>query len=132
MRDVGLTFNSSHSSCDPRIDAGSKYWAAWNAFEIETGSEDTFREMLRIKRAVQASVSYTSSYHSRTRIDLLNSSTLQQATSRLGPQLHDLVQQMAKQKESLTRRREHLPTLWRRWKPMQAVISLRCRLFRKE
>ena len=44
-------------SCDPRIDAGAKYWAAWNSFEIETGSEDTFREMLRIKRAVQASVS---------------------------------------------------------------------------
>ena len=35
--------------CDPRSE--------WNSFEVETGSEDTFREHLRIKRAVQASVS---------------------------------------------------------------------------
>ena len=41
--------------CDPRINP--KYWTEWNAFEVETGSEDTFREHLRIKRAVQASVS---------------------------------------------------------------------------
>ena len=38
--------------CDPRVDP--KFWAEWNAFEVETGSEDTFREMLRIKRSVQA------------------------------------------------------------------------------
>lgn len=41
--------------CDPRVNP--KYWSEWNGFEVETGSEDTFREMLRIKRAVQASVS---------------------------------------------------------------------------
>lgn len=41
--------------CDPRV--SPKFWQEWNAFEVETGSEDTFREMLRIKRAVQASVS---------------------------------------------------------------------------
>lgn len=40
---------------DPRVNP--QYWSAWNAFEVETGSEDTFREHLRIKRAVQASVS---------------------------------------------------------------------------
>ncbi|KAG9082328.1 pre-mRNA-splicing factor syf1, partial [Ceratobasidium sp. UAMH 11750] len=44
----------AHASqfCDPRT--ASEFWKAWNTFEIETGSEDTFREMLRIKRAVQA------------------------------------------------------------------------------
>jgi pre-mRNA-splicing factor SYF1 len=44
----------AHASqfCDPRVDP--KFWSEWNAFEIETGSEDTFREMLRIKRSVQA------------------------------------------------------------------------------
>lgn len=44
----------AHASqfCDPRITPG--FWKAWNTFEIETGSEDTFREMLRIKRSVQA------------------------------------------------------------------------------
>ena len=35
--------------CDPRVN--SKFWAEWNSFEIETGSEDTFREMLWIKRS---------------------------------------------------------------------------------
>ncbi|QRV75410.1 pre-mRNA-splicing factor SYF1 [Ceratobasidium sp. AG-Ba] len=44
----------AHASqfCDPRV--ASEFWKAWNTFEIETGSEDTFREMLRIKRSVQA------------------------------------------------------------------------------
>lgn len=28
------------------------YWAAWNAFELEHGTEDTFRDMLRTKRTV--------------------------------------------------------------------------------
>jgi pre-mRNA-splicing factor SYF1 len=27
-----------------------EYWAAWNEFEVRHGNEDTFREMLRIKR----------------------------------------------------------------------------------
>ncbi|GAA5944255.1 hypothetical protein JCM10213_003203, partial [Rhodosporidiobolus nylandii] len=39
-----------------------KFWAEWNAFEIETGSEDTFREYLRIKRAVQAAFNTEASY----------------------------------------------------------------------
>lgn len=30
------------------------YWATWHDFEINHGNEDTFREMLRIKRAVAA------------------------------------------------------------------------------
>lgn len=46
--------------CDPRVNP--KYWSDWNAFEIETGSEDTFREMLRIKRAVQASFNTSTGY----------------------------------------------------------------------
>jgi pre-mRNA-splicing factor SYF1 len=37
----------AHASqfCDPRVDA--KFWQEWNQFEMESGSEDTFREMLR-------------------------------------------------------------------------------------
>lgn len=38
--------------CDPRVTAG--FWAAWKSFEITHGNEDTMREMLRIKRSVQA------------------------------------------------------------------------------
>jgi len=30
------------------------FWKAWQEFEVHHGNEDTFREMLRIKRSVQA------------------------------------------------------------------------------
>lgn len=38
--------------CDPRITA--EFWQTWKEFEIRHGNEDTMREMLRIKRSVQA------------------------------------------------------------------------------
>ena len=44
----------AHASqfCNPKTQ--QEFWQIWNAFEIETGTEDTFRDMLRIKRSVQA------------------------------------------------------------------------------
>ncbi|KAJ6606533.1 hypothetical protein DFH09DRAFT_1242036 [Mycena vulgaris] len=52
----------AHASqfCDPRV--SPQFWSEWNTFEIETGSEDTFREMLRIKRSVQAQFNTEASY----------------------------------------------------------------------
>ncbi|CAG0878572.1 unnamed protein product [Darwinula stevensoni] len=38
--------------CDPRMTA--HFWQTWKDFEIRHGNEDTMREMLRIKRSVQA------------------------------------------------------------------------------
>ena len=38
--------------CDPRLTP--KFWKTWHEFEVKHGNEDTFREMLRIKRSVQA------------------------------------------------------------------------------
>lgn len=38
--------------CDPRTT--QEFWAKWEAFEIQHGNEDTFKEMLRIKRSVRA------------------------------------------------------------------------------
>ena len=38
--------------CDPRTTPA--FWSKWEAFEVQHGNEDTFREMLRIKRSVQA------------------------------------------------------------------------------
>lgn len=38
--------------CDPRLDAD--FWQQWQAFEVKHGNEETFKEMLRIKRSVQA------------------------------------------------------------------------------
>lgn len=40
---------------DPRSDGD--FWSKWNDFEVQHGNEDTFREMLRIKRSVTASYS---------------------------------------------------------------------------
>lgn len=37
--------------CDPRN--AQSFWAVWHNFEVSFGNEETFREMLRIKRAVQ-------------------------------------------------------------------------------
>nr|DBA30121.1 TPA: hypothetical protein GDO54_006141 [Pyxicephalus adspersus] len=38
--------------CDPRLTAG--FWQTWRDFEVRHGNEDTMREMLRVKRSVQA------------------------------------------------------------------------------
>ena len=38
--------------CDPRT--SPSFWSKWEVFEVNHGNEDTFKEMLRIKRSVQA------------------------------------------------------------------------------
>lgn len=38
--------------CDPRVTM--EFWGAWKEFEVRHGNEDTMREMLRIRRSVQA------------------------------------------------------------------------------
>ncbi len=42
--------------CDPRTIPS--FWAKWENFEVQHGNEDTFKEMLRIKRSVQAQYKY--------------------------------------------------------------------------
>uniref|UniRef100_A0A1J3EVD1 Pre-mRNA-splicing factor SYF1 n=1 Tax=Noccaea caerulescens TaxID=107243 RepID=A0A1J3EVD1_NOCCA len=42
---------------DPRSDP--EFWNKWHEFEVQHGNEDTYREMLRIKRSVSASYSQT-------------------------------------------------------------------------
>ncbi|KAI5296097.1 pre-mRNA-splicing factor syf1 [Ascosphaera acerosa] len=37
---------------DPRVDP--EFWRKWEQFEVQHGNEDTFKEMLRIKRSTQA------------------------------------------------------------------------------
>jgi len=52
----------SHCSqmCDPRIH--NEFWQTWKEFEIKHGNEDTMREMLRIKRSVQAAYNVQVNY----------------------------------------------------------------------
>lgn len=38
--------------CDPRLT--QEFWARWTDFEVAHGNEDTMKELLRIKRSMQA------------------------------------------------------------------------------
>lgn len=42
--------------CDPRT--SPEFWKKWEGFEVQHGNEDTFKEMLRVKRSVQAQYKY--------------------------------------------------------------------------
>ncbi|KAJ1923473.1 pre-mRNA-splicing factor syf1 [Tieghemiomyces parasiticus] len=51
--------------CDPRVTqgkSGGSLWAAWHDFEVKHGNEDTFKEMLRIKRSVQTKFNTEASF----------------------------------------------------------------------
>eukprot|EP00980_Cylindrotheca_fusiformis_P012571 scaffold3084_cov144-Cylindrotheca_fusiformis.AAC.19 len=48
-------FTYGAQMADPR--RNDEFWNGWNEFEISHGNEETFREMLRIKRSVEASFS---------------------------------------------------------------------------
>lgn len=45
-------FGHASQFCDPRTNPD--FWTKWEQFEVQHGNEDTFKEMLRIKRSVQA------------------------------------------------------------------------------
>jgi pre-mRNA-splicing factor SYF1 len=45
-------FGHASQFCDPRTNP--EFWQKWESFEVQHGNEDTFKEMLRIKRSVQA------------------------------------------------------------------------------
>lgn len=56
------------------------YWDEWNDFEVRHGNEDTFREMLRIKRSVAAS--FSSVHFNTTSIESMAQQLIEQATRR--------------------------------------------------
>ncbi|KAI9848069.1 MAG: pre-mRNA-splicing factor syf1 [Sclerophora amabilis] len=47
-----VVFGHASQFCDPRV--MPSFWTKWEQFEVQHGNEDTFKEMLRIKRSVQA------------------------------------------------------------------------------
>ena len=49
-------FGHASQFCDPRTNP--EFWQKWESFEVQHGNEDTFKEMLRIKRSVQAQYKY--------------------------------------------------------------------------
>ena len=55
--------------CDPRTNPA--FWQKWESFEVQHGNEDTFKEMLRIKRSVQAQYKYVYPFYLPTRYPFL-------------------------------------------------------------
>nr|OQO24114.1 Pre-mRNA-splicing factor syf1 [Rachicladosporium sp. CCFEE 5018] len=47
-------FGHGSQFCDPRVKEGAEFWKKWEAFEVAHGNEETFKEMLRVKRSVVA------------------------------------------------------------------------------
>jgi pre-mRNA-splicing factor SYF1 len=57
--------------CDPIT--SPEFWKKWESFEVQHGNEDTYKEMLRIKRSVQAQYKYVHLSISRLGIALTES-----------------------------------------------------------
>ena len=62
-----------------------EYWKGWNDFEIANGNEETFREMLRVKRSVEAIFS-TINYNASGLNEQLDNLTDEQAMKMLADQ----------------------------------------------
>jgi len=54
-------YNHGSQFADPRHNA--EFWRVWQSFEVSHGNEDTFREMLRIKRSVKDKYSTQASFN---------------------------------------------------------------------
>ena len=81
--------------CDPRT--SPEFWKKWESFEVQHGNEDTYKEMLRIKRSVQAQYKYVPLPHPPC-IDI-QTNTLQHRR-----QLHRLASRRARQRTQHRRR----------------------------
>lgn len=55
--------------CDPRTNPA--FWKIWEKFEVQHGNEDTYKEMLRVKRSVQAQYKYATLPISPSRMSTL-------------------------------------------------------------
>jgi pre-mRNA-splicing factor SYF1 len=71
-----LTFGAQLA--DPR--RLPEYWKTWNEFEIAHGNEETFREMLRVKRSVEAAFS-TVNYNATGMTDKVENLSNEEAMS---------------------------------------------------
>ncbi|KAK3752668.1 hypothetical protein QZH41_006488 [Actinostola sp. cb2023] len=71
---------------DPRRTA--EFWKTWNDFEVHHGNEDTFREMLRIKRSVQAQFN--------TQVNFMSAQMLAAAAGKAGGEAMETTDEMKK------------------------------------
>lgn len=108
--------------CDPRRNAD--FWQKWEAFEVQHGNEDTFKEMLRIKRSVQAQYKYASPLPPKifrlllTSFDLAPMST--SSHPRHLPAANSAPKMVAKKEKERTLHRRRL-TPWQLWNDKHAL-----------
>lgn len=57
------------------------FWEIWKEFEVKHGNEDTVREMLRIKRSVQATYN--------TNVNIMSAQMLSTAVGAAGTIIHE-------------------------------------------
>ncbi|CDQ72139.1 unnamed protein product [Oncorhynchus mykiss] len=82
--------------CDPRMTA--TFWQTWKEFEIRHGNEDTIREMLRIKRSVQATYNTQVNFMSSQMMKATTNATISDlAPGQLGLDDMKLLEQQAQQ-----------------------------------
>ncbi|RNA33394.1 Pre-mRNA-splicing factor SYF1 [Brachionus plicatilis] len=84
--------------CDPKTN--NKFWQTWKEFEIAHGNEDTVREMLRIKRSVQATFNVEFNFMAAQMV-VPQSGKPGDAMKSLESAVEAEVQQVAKSKETL-------------------------------
>lgn len=115
--------------CDPRTNA--VFWQKWEAFEVQHGNEDTFKEMLRIKRSVQAQYKYVTHTLIRTCYphyrNPANTTTNPARTSTSSPPKPSRAvssePKKAAPKQKTRRARPRKPTPWPPWSDRRAHRS---------
>lgn len=124
--------------CDPRTNA--PFWQKWENFEVQHGNEDTFKEMLRIKRSVQAQYKYVLSVLQFLSLNQITNS-LPVRTSISSPHKPSLAhsnKQPIKTAQTQTASKKTVKrnsTLWPHWKgklvPLSALLQ-RARVLKEE
>ncbi|KAH6660740.1 hypothetical protein BKA67DRAFT_653901 [Truncatella angustata] len=81
--------------CDPRTNPA--FWTKWEQFEVQHGNEDTYREMLRIKRSVQAQYNTDVNFIASQAIARSQAAKQQVANGELDQETADAMEQLERQ-----------------------------------
>ncbi|KAG4219900.1 hypothetical protein PC116_g31621 [Phytophthora cactorum] len=81
--------------CDPRTNPA--FWTKWEQFEVQHGNEDTYKEMLRIKRSVQAQYNTDVNFIASQAIARANQTRAGLETANGDPEVADAMEQLERQ-----------------------------------
>ncbi|KAK1766773.1 Pre-mRNA-splicing factor syf1 [Phialemonium atrogriseum] len=81
--------------CDPRTNPG--FWTKWEQFEVQHGNEDTYKEMLRIKRSVQAQYNTDVNFIASQALARSQKRAEEEAGEEADPEVADAMEQLERQ-----------------------------------